>query len=179
MDNKELEIEHFGFTSEQSSLERKYFMQKILRNALDAMVNKFDVSPETLELLKKAKEEVFENIWSSMSEEIEMANNLDKQYFTIPDHVLLAPYFDHIKTYTEEHEQEIDKQLCTFKKNFLENSVMLASLNLENSQCKAFSSFVQTEVDIQKLLMESINSINKNKIYEFVDKMKQLKLNEK
>lgn len=86
------------------------------------MVSKFNVSPETSKVLNEAKEEVFANIWSSMSAEIEAANKLDKEYFTIPDHVLLPPYFDHIKTYTEQNELELDKQLAMLKNNFLEVS---------------------------------------------------------
>ncbi|XP_023300735.2 uncharacterized protein LOC111682965 [Lucilia cuprina] len=175
--DREYEIEHFGFTAAQSSLERKYFLQKILRNALDAMLSKFNASEETNECLRQAKEEVFKNIWLSMSDDMEAANNLDRKYFIIPDHVLLPQYFDHIK-YTEENEQELDKQLSLLKHNFLENSIMLASLKLENSQYKNFSTFVEDEIKIQQQLKEAFNNVNLNKIYELVDKTNNLKTNE-
>ncbi|XP_065364492.1 uncharacterized protein LOC135957635 [Calliphora vicina] len=176
--DRECELEHFGFTAEHCSLERKYFLHKILRSALDAMLNKFNVNEETSELLRNAKEEVFENIWKSMSDEIETANNLDRKYFTIPDHVLLPPYFDHVKQYTEQNEQELDAQLDMLKKSFLENSIMLASLNLENSQYKNFSTFVDNEVKIQEQLKEAFNSVNMKQMYELVDKTNNLTTNE-
>ncbi|TMW43375.1 hypothetical protein DOY81_011546 [Sarcophaga bullata] len=170
----EYEIEHFGFTAEQCSLERKYFLQKIIRNALDAMLKKFNTEGETLNHLQKAKEEVFQNIWSSMYKEIEAASQLDKKYFTIPDHVLLPADFDHVKSYTEQDEQELDKQLEQLKTSFLENSIMLASLNLENSQYKNFSSFVDMEVKTQQKLKEALNNINQNKIQDLVHKTNSL-----
>lgn len=97
-------------------------MQKIIRNALDAMLKKFNTEGETLNHLQRAKEEVFQNIWSSMSQEIEAASQLDKKYFTIPDHVLLPADFDHVKSYTEQDEQDLDKQLEQLKTKFLEVS---------------------------------------------------------
>ena len=45
---------------------------------------------------------------------------------------------------------------------------MLASLNLENSQYKNFSSFVDTEVEMQQKLKDALNNINQNKIQDLV-----------
>lgn len=101
-------------------LKGKYFLQKIIRNALDTLVNKFNVNDKTSEFLSKAKEEVFENMWISMAEEMEAANKLDAKYFTIPDHVLLPSCFDQVKSYTEQNEEDLDKQLNVLKRTFLE-----------------------------------------------------------
>lgn len=148
--NREFEIEHFGFTADQLSLESKFikfylplflriltfkgkhFLQKIVRNALDTLVKKFNAGEKTSELLLVAKEEIFENIWKTVNSENERLNNLDKKYFTIPDHVLLPQYFEHVKSYTEKDEQELDKNLEELKNTFLEvsQSVDFVSWNM-------------------------------------------------
>lgn len=51
---------------------------------------------------------------------------------------------------------------------------MLASLNLENSQYKNFSSFVDTEVEMQQKLKEALNNINQNKIQDLVHQTNSL-----
>lgn len=54
---------------------------------------------------------------------------------------------------------------------------MLTSLNLENAQYKNLSSFVEDEIKIQQQLKESFNSVNMKRIYDLVNKTKNLNTN--
>ncbi|XP_073834172.1 mis12 [Musca autumnalis] len=168
----EREIEHFGFSAEHISIERKYFIKKILNLALDHVLSKIDCTKETSAILTQQKDGIVKDIISdkSINRSIQMVEKMDKKYFSVPDHVLLPPYFDHAKQYTEWDEKDIDDQIERYRKTFLENSLMLASLKLENSQYKSLVPFVEDELKVHRQLEDSFKHFNMNEIKELVDK---------
>ncbi|XP_075154295.1 mis12 [Haematobia irritans] len=167
---QEREIEHFGFSNEHVSVERRYYVKKIINNALDGILNKIVCSEVTNQRLLEEKDKVFQNIWQSIEDHVKHAEVLDKKYFSVPEHVLLPAYFDHEKSYSESDEKKIDEQIEMHKKAFLENSIMLASLKLENSQMEAFLPFLNDELNVQSTLKESFRSLNMKEINELVEK---------
>lgn len=66
------------------------------------------------------KEGVFQNIWKSIAHQVEAADYLDNRNFTVSEHVLLPHYFDHVKTFSKSDEKQIDFQLQSQRKMFLE-----------------------------------------------------------
>ncbi|XP_061400053.1 uncharacterized protein LOC133335771 [Musca vetustissima] len=172
----EREIEHFGFSAEHISIERKYFIKKILNLAIDHVLSKIVCSSETSEILEQHKNRIVQDIMedASVNRFVTMAENMDKKYFSVPDHVLLPPYFDHAKQYAESDEKEIDTQIEKYRKTFLENSLMLASLKIENSQYKSLAPFLEEELKVHRQLEDSFKSFNMKEIHELVDKTMSL-----
>ncbi|XP_005186455.3 uncharacterized protein LOC101888718 [Musca domestica] len=172
----EREIEHFGFSAEHISIERKYFIKKILNLALDHVCSKIVCSPETSAILAQQKDDIVRNIMEdkSISRAIATAEKMDKKYFAVPDHVLLPPYFDHAKQYEDKDEKEIDDQIESHRKKFLENSMMLASLKIENGQYKSLAPFIEDELKVHRQLEDSFKCLNMKEIYELVDKTMSL-----
>uniref|UniRef100_A0A1I8NTX5 Uncharacterized protein n=2 Tax=Stomoxys calcitrans TaxID=35570 RepID=A0A1I8NTX5_STOCA len=170
MEHQEREIEHFGFSSELASLERNYYVKKNINTALDGVIKKAECSEETNQYLLKIKDEVLKKIWLSIEGHMKAAEEMDKKYFSVPDHVLLPAYFDHVKTYSQADEKNIDDEIASHKKRFLENSIMITLLKMENSQHKKFIPFLDEELNIQNALKESFKNLNMNALNDLVDK---------
>lgn len=129
---KESEIQHFGFSAEQVSIERIYLIKKILNSVFDCVLKKIECSRETSQLFAKQKDDVVQAVMNSIGDHIKTCESLDKKYFSVPDHVLLPPYFDHAKSYTNSDEKQIDEEIQIHRSTFLEVCVYL---NLKLNQC--------------------------------------------
>ncbi|XP_011187828.1 uncharacterized protein LOC105215553 [Zeugodacus cucurbitae] len=157
MEKSEYEIQHFNFSVEQFSLERRHYLNKILSLTLQSIVNKLstDNDDTTISLLEQ-KEKVKSKMLSDMEQHLSVIEKMDSRNFSIPDYVLLATDYDHSKQYTEEDEMNADRKLAQMKQEFLENSVMIASLKMENAKYEEISKEMESEekflAQIQKTL---------------------------
>lgn len=57
-----------------------------------------------------------------------------------------------------------------------QNSVMLASLRMENDRYKNIAKFVEDEVCVQRELKESFNNINMKEVHKLAGKIRHLNI---
>ncbi|XP_054727445.1 uncharacterized protein LOC129237071 [Anastrepha obliqua] len=146
MDKSEYQIQHFTFSVEQFSLERRHYLNKILSLTLQSILEKLSMgNSETKELLLQQKENVKHKMLGAMEKHLSAIEEMDHKNFSIPDYVLLSTDYGHTKQYTEADEKEMDKKIADMKQQFLENSVMIASLQMENEKYKEISNEVENE----------------------------------
>ncbi|XP_036317949.1 uncharacterized protein LOC118732929 [Rhagoletis pomonella] len=146
MDNSEYEIQHFNFSVEQFSLERRHYLNKILSLTLQSMLDKLSMNnSETKDLLLKQKDIVKSKMLDAMEKHLLHIEEMDRKNFSIPEYVLLASDYGHTKQYNESDEQEIDKRIAEMKQQFLENSIMVESLKVENEKYVEISNEVENE----------------------------------
>ncbi|XP_020713985.1 uncharacterized protein LOC101461728 isoform X2 [Ceratitis capitata] len=111
---------------------------------------------ETKEFLIQEKEIVQRKMLEDMEKYLCAIEEIDRSNFTIPEYVLLATDYGHTKQYTEEDESEVDKKIASMKREFLENSVMIESIKVENSKYEEIRQHVDDEekiiVQVQKVL---------------------------
>uniref|UniRef100_A0A0C9QIT6 Htr7 protein n=2 Tax=Endopterygota TaxID=33392 RepID=A0A0C9QIT6_9HYME len=152
MEKSEYEIQHFNFSVEQFSLERRHYLNKIISLTLQSMVNKLSMgNDDTAVFLLEQKEKVKSKMLSDMEQKLTAIEEMDLKNFSIPDYVLLATDYYLSKQYTEEDKINADKELADMKQKFLENSVMIASLKIENEKYEETSIEMNNE---EKLLVQ-------------------------
>nr|XP_036221419.1 uncharacterized protein LOC106626961 isoform X2 [Bactrocera oleae] len=116
-------------------------------------IQHFNFSVEQFSL-EKQKEKVKSKMLSDMEQQLTAIEEMDLKNFSIPDYVLLATDYDHSKQYTEEDEANVDKKLADMKQKFLENSVMIASLKIENAKYEE----ICTEMNNEEKLLAQIQT---------------------
>ncbi|XP_067639140.1 uncharacterized protein Tspo isoform X3 [Eurosta solidaginis] len=161
MDKSEYEIQHFGFSVEQFSLERRHYLNKILSLTLQSMVEKLSMDhSETKELLSQKKEVVKEEMFKAMDRHLNDLEEMDRKNFCIPEYVLLATDTSLSKQYSEADENQADVNIEQLKRQFLENNFMIASLEKENEKYEQIHDEIEKEDEVIKKVQEVINTVN-------------------
>uniref|UniRef100_A0A1B0G4V0 Uncharacterized protein n=1 Tax=Glossina morsitans morsitans TaxID=37546 RepID=A0A1B0G4V0_GLOMM len=150
----EYTLEHFGFSANQISLERRSYVEKCLDMLLDTIIQRLVNSEETINLFAKEKDYVIKNVLKSMESHLSKIDDLDNKLFSVPGYVLLPRDWDHMKENTERDEEEQEQKVQELKQEFLQ---------VENAKYDALKDIYADEIAAQDELKQMLHSYN-NKI---------------
>uniref|UniRef100_A0A1A9VRE9 Protein MIS12 homolog n=1 Tax=Glossina austeni TaxID=7395 RepID=A0A1A9VRE9_GLOAU len=170
----EYTLEHFGFSANQISLERRCFVEKCLDMLLDTIIRRLVNSEEKTNLFAKDKDCVIKNVLKSMESHLSKINDFDNKLFSVPGYVLLPRDWDHMKENTERDEEEQEQKVQELKQEFLQNSFMLASLKLENAKYDALKDIYADEIAAQDELKQMLHSYDNKLSGELVQTIKTM-----
>ncbi|XP_037898574.1 uncharacterized protein LOC119643304 [Glossina fuscipes] len=167
-------LEHFGFSPNEVSLERRCFVEKCLDILLDNIIKRLVNSEERNNLLAKEKDCVIKSILKSMESHLSKINDFDSKLFSVPEYVLLPRDWDHMKENTERDEEEQEQKVQELKQKFLQNSFILASLKLENAKYDGLKDIYADETCAQDELMQMLYKYDNEISYELIQTIKTM-----
>uniref|UniRef100_A0A1A9WFD4 AMP-dependent synthetase/ligase domain-containing protein n=1 Tax=Glossina brevipalpis TaxID=37001 RepID=A0A1A9WFD4_9MUSC len=136
----------------------RYRVKKFLDKSVDYMLSRLANSEEERNLLAKEKDSVITNISECIESHLSKLDEYDSELFSIPGYVLLPSDDSKLKVCTEEDEEKQNQYVQQLKQEFLENSLMLASIKLENEKYDALENLFQDEMAIEDELKEMLNN---------------------
>ncbi|KAL9879014.1 mis12 isoform 1-T1 [Glossina fuscipes fuscipes] len=167
-------FEHFGFSPNQISLERRCFVEKCVDILLDNIIKRLVNSEESINLLAKEKDCVIKSILKSMESHLSKIDDFDSKLFSVPEYVLLPRDWDHMKENTERDEEKQEQKVEELKQKFLQNSFMLASLKLENAKYDALKDIYADEMGAQDELKQMLHKHDNEISCELIQTIKTM-----